>query len=55
VLADAQNGRVLVADGTKLTPAFLRFFDFAAGTFTASKTVKTNPSRNLPPRALAWY
>jgi hypothetical protein len=55
VLADAQSGRVLVADGTKLTPAFLRFFDFAAGTFTASKTVKTNPSRNLPPRALAWY
>ena len=55
VLADAQNGRVLVADGTKLTPAFLRFFDFAAGTFTASKAVKTNPSRNLPPRALAWY
>jgi hypothetical protein len=55
VLADAEKGRVLVADGTKLTPAFLRFFDLASGTFTASKTVKTNPTRNLPPRSLAWY
>jgi hypothetical protein len=55
VLADPENHRVLVVDGTMLTPAFVRFFDFAAGTFTAGKTVKTNPSQSLPPRALAFY
>ena len=55
VLADNQNSRVLVTDGTSNTPAFLRFFDYSAGTFTAGKTVKTNPSKNLPPRALAFY
>jgi len=55
VLADPERRRVLVVDGTMVTPASLRFFDFAAGTFTAGKTVKTNPSRSLPPRALAFY
>ncbi|HEY5284231.1 MAG TPA: hypothetical protein VIM14_15680 [Polyangia bacterium] len=55
VLADVAKSRVLVVDGTMSTPAFLRFFDFAAGTFTAGKTVKTNPSQSLPPRALAFY
>ena len=55
VLADPEKGRVLVADGTTMTGAFLRVFDVAAGTFTAGKTVKTNPAQKLPPRALAWY
>jgi hypothetical protein len=55
VLADVTRSRVLVVDGTMSTPAFLRFFDFAAGTFTAGKTVNTNPSQSLPPRALAFY
>jgi len=55
VLADPERGRVLVADGTTMTGAFLRVFDFAAGAFTADKTVKTNPTQKLPPRALAWY
>jgi hypothetical protein len=54
VLADPENGRILVADGTS-TGAFLRVFDFAAGAFTAGKTIKTNPTQKLPPRALAWY
>jgi hypothetical protein len=55
VLADAETSRVLVTDGTTKTPAFLRFFDFSSGAFTAGQTVKTNPSQKLPPRALAWY
>jgi hypothetical protein len=55
VLADSEQGRVLVADGTTNAPAFLRVFDFASGTFVAGKTVKTNPTQKLPPRALAWY
>jgi hypothetical protein len=55
VLADPERGHVLAADGTTMTGAFLRTFDVAAGTFTAGKTVKTNPTQKLPPRALAWY
>jgi hypothetical protein len=55
VLADPEKSRVLVADGTTMTGAFLRVFDFAAGAFTAGKTIKTDPSQKLPPRALAWY
>ncbi len=55
VLADGEASRILVTDGTTSTPAFLRFFDFAAGIFTAGKTVKSNPSQKLPPRALAFY
>ena len=55
VLADPENGRILAADGTTMTGAFLRVFDVAAGAFTASKTIKTNPIQKLPPRALAWY
>jgi hypothetical protein len=55
VLADPEKSRVLVADGTTMTGAFLRIFDVAAGTFTPGKTVKTNPTHKLPPRALAWY
>lgn len=55
VLTDAERNRVLVTDGTTNTPAFLRVFDFAAGVFTASQTVRTNPTQKLPPRALAWY
>ena len=55
VLADPERGRVLVADGTTMTGAFLRIFDVAAGTATPSNTVKTNPTQKLPPRALAWY
>jgi hypothetical protein len=55
VLADTEKGHVLVADGTTMTGAFLRVFDVAAGAFTATKTIKTNPTQKLPPRALAWY
>jgi hypothetical protein len=55
VLVDAERNRVLVTDGTTSTPALLRVFDFAAGIFTASLTIKTNPTQKLPPRALAWY
>jgi hypothetical protein len=55
VLADSEGKRVLVTDGTTNTPAFLRVFDYSAGTFTAGKTIKTNPTQKLPPRALAWY
>jgi hypothetical protein len=55
VLTDAEANHVLLTDGTTKTPAFLRVFDFAAGVFTSSKTVKTNPSQKLPPRALARY
>ena len=55
ILADPEMGRILVADGTTMTGAFLRVFDVAAGTFTPSKTVKTNPGQKLPPRALAFY
>jgi hypothetical protein len=55
VLADAEASHVLLTDGTTNTPAFLRVFDLAAGAFTAGKTVKTNPTQKLPPRALARY
>jgi hypothetical protein len=55
VLADSRNSRVLVADGTGNSPAFLRFFDYSAGTFMAGKTVQSNPKKNLPPHALAFY
>lgn len=55
VLADPEMSHILVADGTTMTGAFLRVFDVAAGIFTASKTIKTNPTQKLPPRALAWY
>jgi hypothetical protein len=55
VLVDADKGHVLVADGTTKTPAFLRVFELAPGTFVASNLVSTNPSQGLPPRALAWY
>jgi len=55
VLADPEKGRILATDATTMTGAFLRVFDVAAGTFTASKTIKTNPTLKLPPRALAWY
>jgi len=55
VLADPEKGRVLAGDATTMTGAFLRIFDVAAGIYTASKTVKTNPKQKLPPRALAWY
>jgi len=55
VLADPETGRILVADGTTMTGAYLRVFDVASGNFTPNKTVKTNPAQKLPPRALAWY
>lgn len=55
VLADVEASHVLLTDGTTTTPALLRVFDFAAGAFTAGKTVKTNPTQKLPPRALARY
>ncbi|HEX7507225.1 MAG TPA: hypothetical protein VF550_10670, partial [Polyangia bacterium] len=55
VLADPERHRALVVDGTMNAPAFVRFFDFSRGTFTAGKTGKSNPSRSLPPRALAFY
>ena len=55
VLADPQKGRIFAADATTMTGAFLRVFAVAAGAFTPSKTVKTNPAQKLPPRALAWY
>ncbi len=55
VLADDEASRILVTDGTTTTPAFLRFFDFAAGAFTAGRTVTSNPAQKLPPRALAFY
>ncbi len=49
VLADVENSRILVADGTTTTSALLRVFDVGTGTFTPSKTVTTNPSHKLPP------
>jgi hypothetical protein len=55
ILVDAEKGHFIVADGPKTSAAFLRVFDFAAGTVTASKTIKSNPSHNLPPSALTWY
>jgi len=55
VLADPEEGRILIADGTTMTGAYLRVFDVASGNFTPNKTVKTNPAQKLPPRALAWY
>ena len=55
VLADSQNSRILVTDGTTNSPAFLRVFDHSAGTFTAGKSINSNPTQKLPPRALAWY
>jgi hypothetical protein len=55
VLYDPDRHRVLAADGTMNTAAYLRIFDHAAGSFTAVKTVITNPAHNLPPRSLAFY
>lgn len=57
VLADVDKGRIVVADGTTTSAAFVRMFDLVAGTLSATTMTKTNadPSHNLPPRALAWY
>ena len=55
VLVDAEKHHVLAADGTTKSSAYLRIFDFSSGVFTASKTVETNLTQKLPPRALAFY
>ena len=55
VLYDEDRRRVLAADGTMESPAYLRLFDYTAGAFTARTTVRTNPTHKLPPRALALY
>jgi len=55
VLADPEGKRILITDGTTNTPAFIRVFDYSASTFTAGKTIDSNPTQKLPPRALAWY
>ena len=55
VLVDAENHRVLAADGTTTSPAYLRIFDYTSGAFTPAGTIKTNPAQKLPPRALAFY
>jgi hypothetical protein len=55
VLYDQERHRVLAADGTMTSSAYLRMFDFSSGGFVAGKPVKTNPTQKLPPRALAFY
>ena len=55
LLVDRERQRLFVADGTMGSPAYLRLFEYAAGGFTAGKTVKTNPTQKLPPRALSFY
>jgi hypothetical protein len=55
VLYDDSRHRVLAADATMSSPAYLRLFDLAAGTFTATAAVRTNPTHKLPPRALSFY
>jgi hypothetical protein len=55
VLVDAEKHHVLAADGTTKSSAYLRIFDFSSGVFIASKTVETNLTQKLPPRALAFY
>jgi hypothetical protein len=54
ILVDAERGQFIVADGPK-TGSLLRVFDFGGGTISAGKTIKSNPSHSLPPRALAWF
>ena len=55
VLVDPESHRVLAADGTTASAAYLRIFDYTAGAFTPAGTIKTNPAQKLPPRALAYY
>jgi hypothetical protein len=55
VLADVDRGRIVVADGTTTSAAFVRMFDLVAGTLSATKTTNADPSHNLPPRGLSWY
>ena len=55
VLYDQDRHRMLAADGTMNTAAYLRVFDQAAGGFGAGRTVATNPTQKLPPRALSFY
>jgi hypothetical protein len=55
LLVDREKGRVFAADATTLNPAFLRTFTFATGAFSADKTIKSEPTHKLPPRALAWF
>lgn len=55
VLVDGEKGRFIVADGPQKGASLLHVFDFSAGTITAGKTIKSNPSHSLPPRGLAWF
>jgi hypothetical protein len=55
VLYYQERHRVLAADGTMTSSAYLRMFDVSSGAFVAGKPVKTNPTQKLPPRALAFY
>lgn len=55
ILVDRAREQFIVADGPKAHAAYLRVFDFAAGTISASRIIQSNPLHNLPPSGLAWY
>jgi len=55
VVVDPERHMVFANDGTTMSPAFLRTFDFDTGFFIPGKTVKTNPTQKLPPRGLVMF
>jgi len=55
ILVDAEKGQFIVADGPKKATSLLHVFGFSGGTIAAGRTIKSNPSHSLPPRALAWF
>jgi hypothetical protein len=55
LLADAERGRVFVADGTMQKPAWVRVFERVGAVLQETNPIKTNPAQKLPPRALGWF
>lgn len=55
ILVDVEKAQFIVADGPTKGASLLHVFDFSGGTIAAGKTIKSNPSHSLPPRALAWF
>ncbi|HEX7598259.1 MAG TPA: hypothetical protein VF518_08595, partial [Polyangia bacterium] len=54
VLADLDNQRLFLADGSSTNPLLRSFAVTAAGVSEAA-SVNVNPTVGLPPRSLAWY
>jgi hypothetical protein len=55
IAVDPERHVAFASDGTMMSPAFLRTFDFSTGAFVPAKTVKTNPTQKLPPRSLLIF